>query len=72
MREHMDLCSAQLLMQLWREATIQNRLRWYGHVLREKDDDWVKKCMEYEVWVPDQEKTKEDLEKCCGKGLFSM
>ena len=29
----------------------QNRLRsvrWYGHVLR-KDDDWVKKCMEYEV-----------------------
>jgi len=26
----------------------QNRLRWYGHVLR-NDDDWVKKCMEYEV-----------------------
>ena len=26
----------------------QNRLRWYGHVLR-KDDDWVNKCMEYEV-----------------------
>jgi len=26
----------------------QNRLRWYGHVLR-KDDDWVKKCTEYEV-----------------------
>ena len=26
----------------------QNRLRCYGHVLR-KDDDWVKKCMEYEV-----------------------
>ena len=26
----------------------QNRLRWYGHVLR-KDDDWVKKCMEHEV-----------------------
>ena len=25
----------------------QNRLRWYGHVLR-KDDDFVKKCMEYE------------------------
>ena len=29
----------------------QNRLRWYGHVLR-KDDDWVKKCMEYEVEGP--------------------
>jgi len=27
----------------------QNRLRWYGHVLREDDDDWVKKSMEYEV-----------------------
>ena len=26
----------------------QNRLQWYGHVLW-KDDDWVKKCMEYEV-----------------------
>jgi len=25
-----------------------NRLQWYGHVLC-KDDDWVKKCMEYEV-----------------------
>jgi len=26
----------------------QNKLRWYGHVLR-KDDDWVKKCIDYEV-----------------------
>ena len=26
----------------------QNRLHWYGHVLR-KDNDWVKKCMEYKV-----------------------
>ena len=26
----------------------QNRLRWYGHVLQ-KDTNWVKKCMEYEV-----------------------
>ena len=31
----------------------QNRLRWYGHVLRKDDDDWVKKCMEYEVEVQD-------------------
>jgi len=23
----------------------QNRLRWYGHVLRREDDDWVKKGM---------------------------
>jgi len=27
----------------------QNRLRWYGHVLRNEDNDCVKKCMEYEV-----------------------
>jgi len=30
----------------------QNRLRWYGHVLRKEDDDWVKNCMEYEVEGP--------------------
>ena len=27
----------------------QNRLQWYGHVLRKEDNDWVKKCMGYEV-----------------------
>jgi len=27
----------------------QNRLRWYGHVLRKEDNDWAKKCMQYEV-----------------------
>jgi len=27
----------------------QNRLRWYGHVLRKEDNDWMIKCMEYEV-----------------------
>jgi len=27
----------------------QNRLRWYGHVLRKEDTDWVKQCMQYEV-----------------------
>ena len=30
----------------------QNRLRWYGHVLRKDDDYCVKKCMEYEVEGP--------------------
>jgi len=33
----------------------QNRLRWYGHVLRKEDIDWAKKCMEYEWRAPDQE-----------------
>ena len=31
---------------------LQNRLYWYAHVLRKEDDDWVKKCMEYEVEGP--------------------
>jgi len=30
----------------------QNRLRWYGHVLRKDDDYWVTKCMKYEVEGP--------------------
>jgi len=30
----------------------QNRLCWYGHVLRKDDDDWEKKCMEYELEGP--------------------
>ena len=25
------------------------RLRWYGHMMRKGDDDWVKECMEYRV-----------------------
>jgi len=27
----------------------QNRLPLYGHVLQKGHDDWVKKCIEYEV-----------------------
>ena len=27
----------------------ENRLQWYGHVLRKEDNDWVMKCIEYEV-----------------------
>ena len=25
------------------------RLRWYGHVMRKRDEDWVKKFMEFSV-----------------------
>ena len=32
-----------------RIVSYQNRLRWYGHVLRKDYGDWVKKYMEYEV-----------------------
>jgi len=27
----------------------QQRLRWYGHVLRKDENDWMKKCIDYEV-----------------------
>jgi len=27
----------------------QHRLRWYGHPLRKDKNDWVKKCVDYEV-----------------------
>ena len=42
LRERLGLDDIALVLQ-------QNRLRWYGHVLRKDDDDWVKKCMEHEV-----------------------
>jgi len=41
LRERLGIDDIALVLQ-------QNRLRWYGHVLR-KENDWVKKCMEYEV-----------------------
>jgi len=42
LRERLGIDDIVLILQ-------QNRLRWYAHVLREEDNDWVKKCMEYEV-----------------------
>jgi len=45
LRESLGIDDIALVLQ-------QNRLRWYGHVLRKEDDDWVKKCMEYEVEGP--------------------
>ena len=47
----------------------QNRLRWYGHVLRKEDDDWVKKCMEYEVKGPRPRGPGERLSKKTVKHL---
>jgi len=45
LRERLGIDDIALVLQ-------QNRQRWYGHVLRKQDDDWVKKCMEYEVEGP--------------------
>ena len=42
LRERLGVDDIALILQ-------QNRLRWYGHMLRKDNDDWVKKCMEYEV-----------------------
>jgi len=44
-RERLGIDDIALVLQ-------QNRLRWYGHVLRKEDDDGVKKCMEYKVEGP--------------------
>jgi len=45
LRERLGINDIALVLQ-------QNRLQWYGHVLRKEDDDWVKKCMEYKVKCP--------------------
>ena len=45
LRERLGVDNIALVLQ-------QYRLRWYGHVLRKDDDDWAKKCMEYEVEGP--------------------
>jgi len=42
LRERLGVDDIALVLQ-------QNRLRWYSHMLRKDDDDWVKKCMGYEV-----------------------
>ena len=42
LRERLGIDDIILILQ-------QNRLRWYGHVLQKEDNDWVKKCMEYDV-----------------------
>jgi len=46
LRERLAIDDIALVLQ-------QNRLRcWYGHVLRKENDDWVKKCIEYEIEGP--------------------
>ena len=36
------------------------RLRWYGHVMRKGNEDWVKKCME--TWLESVEADMAELE----------
>ena len=42
LRERLGIDDTILVLQ-------QNRLRWYGHVVRKEDTDWAEKYMEYEV-----------------------
>ena len=58
LRERLGIDDIILILQ-------QNRLQWYGHVLRKEDTDWVKKCMEYEVEGsrPRGRQTQEDVER---------
>ena len=39
-----------------------NRLRWYSHVLRKDDSEWVKKCMDLWLKVLGLEVDKENME----------
>ena len=42
------------------------RMRWYGHVMRKGDEDWVKKYMEYRVkGIKTCWKTKKDMVREC-------
>ena len=45
LRERLGIDDIALVLQ-------QKRLRWYGHVLQKEHNDWVKKCMKYEVEGP--------------------
>jgi len=54
----------------------QNSLIWHGHVLRKEDNDWLKKCMEYEVegaWPRDRPKKtwREIVEKHCQASILN-
>jgi len=64
LRERLGMDDIALVLQ-------QNRMRWYGHMLRKDDDDWVKKCMENEVEGPRPRGRPEDLERGCPRGLSS-
>jgi len=45
LRERLGVDDMALVLQ-------QNRLRWYGHVLRGDDDDWVRRCVGHQVEGP--------------------
>jgi len=65
LRERLGINDIILILQ-------QNTLRWYGHVLRKEDTDWVNKCVEYEVeGSRPRGRPKQDVEGSCAKWLPS-
>ena len=42
LRQRLDM---EVVMEVFRRG----RLRWYGHVMRKQDEDWVKKCISMQV-----------------------
>jgi len=59
LRERLGVGGMALVLQ-------QNRLRWYGHVLRKDDEDWVRRCVEHGVEGSGPGGgAKEDLEGGC-------
>jgi len=63
LRERLGVDDIILILQ-------QNRLRWYGRVLRKRDTDWVKKCTEYEVHQTKRQ-TKQGVQRGCAERLPS-
>ena len=50
------------------EVVRRGRLRWFGHVERKADEDWVKKC-QYWLWkVKLVEVGVEDMVRMCEQG----
>ena len=39
----------------------KSRLRWFGHVERKDDNDWVKRCIMWKLKKLDREDAKKDL-----------
>ena len=43
----------------------KSRLRWFGHVERKDDNDWVKRCITLEVEGIRQRTPEKDLVRLC-------
>jgi hypothetical protein len=48
-RKSMEDLRGRLKIESISDVIRRNRLRWFGHVERKEDNDWVKKCQHYEV-----------------------